>query len=284
MQSSVLAIDDRKIAYLEVGDVQTAVKTVVFVHGWLDNAASFQKQLELVAQQYPTWRAIAIDLSGHGHSSHKSPHHFYNFHDYIDDLHLILNKLHAINVCLVGHSLGALITSCYSAAFPELISGLVQIEGHFPLAEPASLCVKRMRDGVLSRKRWRAKPQRALESKQHALSLRASANDLPEGLIEPIVQRGGYMQGERWHWHHDSKLKCDSIYRMTLEQSASIMAAIEVPHLVIFGEQGYPELQSPRYLKALNGSTIEFVAGGHHCHLESPSRVFELISGLVNKI
>jgi pimeloyl-ACP methyl ester carboxylesterase len=250
----------------------------------MDNAASFHVQLELIAQQCPTWRAIAIDLSGHGHSSHKSPHHFYSFHDYIDDLHLILCKLHATNVYLVGHSLGALITSCYSAAFPELISGLVQIEGHFPLAEPASLCVKRIRDGVQSRKRWRAKPQRVLESKQQAVSLRASTNHLSEGLIEPIVQRGGYMQGERWHWHHDSKLKCDSVYRMTLEQSAAIIAAIEVPHIVILGEQGYPELRSPRYLHALSRATVEYVAGGHHCHLESPSRVFELISGLVNKI
>ncbi len=284
MRSSTLAIDDRHIAYLEVGNAKTAVKTVVFVHGWLDNAASFHDQLELIAQQCPTWRAIAIDLSGHGHSSHKSLHHFYSFHDYIDDLHLILNKLHAINVYLVGHSLGALITSCYSAAFPELISGLVQIEGHFPLAEPASLSVTRIRDGVLSRKRWRAKPHRALESKQQAVSLRATANHLADAVIEPIVHRGGYMQGERWHWHHDSKLKCDSVYRMTFDQSAAIMAAIEVPHLVILGEQGYPELRSPRYLQALNNAIIECVAGGHHCHLESPNRVFELISGLVNKI
>lgn len=80
---------------------------------------------------------------------------------------------------LVGHSLGALIASCYSAAFPEQVSGLVQIEGFGPLSEPATHSVTRLRQGIRSRHALRNAKPRGYASFEHALRHRALVNQLP---------------------------------------------------------------------------------------------------------
>ncbi|EAQ52701.1 MULTISPECIES: alpha/beta fold hydrolase [Vibrio] len=271
------------LATQQIGNPQTTVTTVVFIHGWLDNSASFTQVMQQVSKLSPDTHLVAIDLFGHGFSSHKSGS-YYPFHDYIDDLHQLVTKLSPNRLVLVGHSLGALIASCYSAAFPENVSGLIQIEGHGPLSEAPHETVSRLRDGVLSRLRQRRKPSRPLASLEDAIKLRAHANQINAELIAPIVERGIVEFENSWQWRCDPNLKCDSLYRMSQAHAEAIMAAIECPQLIILGNDGYRHLQHNRYKSAHSPLNIETIPGGHHCHLESPELVSELILGVVNKI
>ncbi|WP_076585251.1 alpha/beta fold hydrolase [Vibrio ostreicida] len=276
-------IDGTTLAAMEYGDRQSAQCSLVFLHGWLDNAASFESVMDSLHHQAPYLHLIAIDLPGHGYSPHKAATHFYSFHDYIDDLHQFLVNLSANSVVLVGHSLGALIASCYSAAFPERINGLVQIEGRGPIAEAQNLSVSRLRDGVLSRQAIRRKPKRAFARVADAVELRAKINHIAPELIYPIVERGLVDTGFGWQWRHDVKLQSQSLYRMSFEQAQSIVEHIVCPQLVVLGKHGFPQLQS---VDNTESSAVEVVTveGGHHCHLQAPSRVSNLIFGLVNKI
>ncbi len=271
------------LATQQIGNPQTTATTVVFIHGWLDNSSSFNQVMQQVAKLAPNAHLVAIDLFGHGFSSHKSGS-YYPFHDYIDDLHQLVTKLSPNRLVLVGHSLGALIASCYSAAFPEKVSGLIQIEGHGPLSEAPHETVSRLRDGVLSRLRQRRKPSRPLASLEDAIKLRAHANQINAELIAPIVERGIVEFENSWQWRCDPNLKCDSLYRMSQAHAEAIMAAIECPQLIILGNDGFRHLQHNRYKSAHSSLNIETVPGGHHCHLESPELVSELILGVVNKI
>ncbi|CDT82263.1 alpha/beta fold hydrolase [Vibrio coralliirubri] len=271
------------LATQQIGTPQTTATTVVFIHGWLDNSSSFNQVMQQVAKFAPNAHLIAIDLFGHGFSSHKSGS-YYPFHDYIDDLHQLVTKLSPNRLVLVGHSLGALIASCYSAAFPEKVSGLIQIEGHGPLSEAPHETVSRLRDGVLSRLRQRRKPSRPLASLEDAIKLRAHANQINAELIAPIVERGIVEFENSWQWRCDPNLKCDSLYRMSQAHAEAIMVAIECPQLIILGNDGFRHLQHNRYKSVHSPLHIETVAGGHHCHLESPELVSELILGVVNKI
>lgn len=271
------------LATQQIGNSQTTAKTVVFIHGWLDNSSSFNQVMQQVAKFAPNAHLVAIDLFGHGFSSHKSGS-YYPFHDYIDDLHQLVTKLSPNRLVLVGHSLGALIASCYSAAFPEKVSGLIQIEGHGPLSEAPHETVSRLRDGVLSRLRQRRKPSRPLASLEDAIKLRAHANQINAELIAPIVERGIVEFENSWQWRCDPYLKCDSLYRMSQAHAEAIMAAIECPQLIILGNDGFRHLQHNRYKSVHSPLHIETVPGGHHCHLESPELVSELILGVVNKI
>ncbi|MBE8574990.1 alpha/beta fold hydrolase [Vibrio sp. OPT18] len=271
------------LATQQIGNPQTTATTVVFIHGWLDNSSSFNQVMQQVAKFAPNAHLVAIDLFGHGFSSHKSGS-YYPFHDYIDDLHQLVTKLSPNRLVLVGHSLGALIASCYSAAFPEKVSGLIQIEGHGPLSEVPHETVSRLRDGVLSRLRQRRKPSRPLASLEDAIKLRAHANQINAELIAPIVERGIVEFENSWQWRCDPNLKCDSLYRMSQAHAEAIMAAIECPQLIILGNDGFRHLQHNRYKSVHSPLHIETVPGGHHCHLESPELVSELILGVVNKI
>ncbi|MEZ8310364.1 alpha/beta fold hydrolase [Vibrio splendidus] len=296
------------LATQQIGNPKTTATTVVFIHGWLDNSASFTQVMPQIAKLSPDTHLVAIDLFGHGFSSHK-PGSYYPFHDYIDDLHQLVIKLSPNRLVLVGHSLGALIASCYSAAFPEKVSGLIQIEGHGPLSEAPHETVSRLRDGVLSRLRQRRKPSRPLASLEDAIKLRAHANQIKAELIAPIVERGivelsnvdrtvvtqvalsqatvdqGIAEFDNsWQWRCDPNLKCDSLYRMSQAHAEAIMAAIECPQLIVLGNDGFRHLQHNRYKSAHSSLNIETVPGGHHCHLESPELVSELILGVVNKI
>ncbi|MFA0496439.1 alpha/beta fold hydrolase [Vibrio sp. 10N.222.54.B11] len=271
------------LATQQIGNPQTTATTVVFIHGWLDNSSSFNQVMQQVAKFAPNAHLVAIDLFGHGFSSHKSGS-YYPFHDYIDDLHQLVTKLSPNRLVLVGHSLGALIASCYSAAFPEKVSGLIQIEGHGPLSEAPHETVSRLRDGVLSRLRQRRKPSRPLASLEDAIKLRAHANQINAELIAPIVERGIVEFENSWQWRCDPNLKCDSLYRMSQAHAEAIMAAIECPQLIILGNDGFRHLQHNRYKSVHSPLNIETVPGGHHCHLESPELVSELILGVVNKI
>ncbi|EGU51236.1 starvation lipoprotein Slp-like protein [Vibrio tubiashii ATCC 19109] len=264
------------IATIEYGYSETAELSVVFLHGWLDNAASFESVMASLHTLKPDWHLCAIDLPGHGLSSHKEASNFYPFHDYIDDVYQFLANLSPNRLVLVGHSLGALIASCYSAAFPEQVSGLVQIEGYGPLAEKAQDTVSRLREGVLSRQRIRRKPTRVMLSEQEAIERRAKVNQIQSELIAPIILRGLEAHQSGWIWRHDVKLQSQSLYRMSFEHAESFRLQVTCPQLVILGNEGFSYLQSFQ-LDASDSTHFEMIEGGHHCHLQAPSRVSNLI-------
>ncbi|MGR5208155.1 alpha/beta fold hydrolase [Vibrio alfacsensis] len=272
------------MAALEVGSVERTELSVVFLHGWMDNAGSFKVLMERLHQLNPNIHLLAIDLFGHGLSSHKSYDNYYPFHDYIDDLHQLLDKLSSNRLMLVGHSLGALIASCYSAAFPERVEALVQIEGAGPLSEPPDNSLQRLRDGVLSRHRQQSQSNRAIASFDLALKLRMQTNHLTADQLMPIVERGTECREDKWFWRHDAKLKCASLYRMAQEHANAITSQIRCPHLIILGDKGFQHLQSNQVDWGENLPKVVSVVGGHHCHLEQALEVAERILGVVNKI
>lgn len=278
------SIHSGRIAAVEVGDAKTADVSVVFIHGWLDNAASYFSIMQELAEVAPQLHLCAIDLPGHGLSEHKNGSNFYPFHDYIDDFCQLSLNFSANKLVIVGHSLGALVASCYSAAFPEHVDGLIQIEGYAPLAESAAESVARIRQGVMSRQRLRKKPQRGYDDISQAIERRSMANHINPELIAPIVERGIKQVDGKWHWRHDVKLKSESLYRMSPQHAAEIINAIQCPHRLILGEHGFQSLKQHRNISEQNSPETFTVSGGHHCHLEQPEQVAELIFGVVNKI
>ncbi len=272
------------IAALEFGEQKTADLSVVFLHGWLDNAASFQPLMNVLSHQSATLHGCAIDFPGHGLSSHKRPFSYYPFHDYIDDVFQFLTVLSPNRLILVGHSLGALVASCYSAAFPEQVAGLVQIEGVGPLAESPSHTVARLRKGVMSRQRIRRKPQRHFSSLEEMVARRAQTNGLTAAEISPIVERAVMQRENGWCWRHDVALQSDSLYRMSEQQAMQINQAIECPMLTILGDKGFEYLHASASQPLATDCQLVTIAGGHHCHLQQPEEVCELIFGWVNKI
>ena len=97
-------------------DNQGSGQVVIGLHGYLDNAES----LRVVAPYLSSCRYIAIDLAGHGRSSHRPVGTHYNQADYLQDLHGLIESEGWDNVILIGHSLGGiLVTICLLYTSPS---------------------------------------------------------------------------------------------------------------------------------------------------------------------
>ncbi|MCE0492910.1 alpha/beta fold hydrolase [Vibrio salinus] len=273
-----------ELAGIEMGEAEGSPFSIVFIHGWLDNAASFQVLLSKLHNSLPDVHLYAPDLPGHGLSKHKGEYYFYPFHDYLDDIHQVISALPTKSCVLVGHSLGGLIASCYSAAFPEKVSALVQIEGKGPLSELPELSLKRLRNGLENRERMRKKKRKGYPTYQSALAHKSKRAKLPESLVEPIVQRGIEELDGHWFWRADTKLSCQSLFRMSHEQAQEIVNHILCPYHIVLGHDGFEHLRNNGNVILPAQSVIHTVRGGHYCHLESPDAIKQIILNVVKDV
>lgn len=74
---------------------------VLCMHGWLDNAASF----ELLAPRLPGLRVVALDLPGHGLSEHREAGNTYAFIDAVATVAAARDALGWEQCILMGLSL-----------------------------------------------------------------------------------------------------------------------------------------------------------------------------------
>lgn len=261
---------DYQLCAIEVAS-STPQQTVLFLHGWMDNAASFEPLIAEMATLNSAFRYISLDLPGHGHSSHAKSG-FYPFHDYLDVLNQVMGQLDT-PVHLVGHSMGALIASCYSAAFPEHVLSLTQIEGYGPIFEPEHNAIARLKKGIQSRQRILNKPRRLFPDIAPMLAVRAAGTGLSEEQVAPIVYRDAKEDKFGWQWRHDPKLKADSLYRMSELHAKQVIGLLPDSNLLILGKTGFEQLAFHFNSHANPTTQLIEVEGGHHCHISNPEPI-----------
>ena len=92
-------IDGLKLSYSEVNPDRPI--TILFLHGNSHGHKSFRNQLQ--EPKLSDYRLIAVDLPGHGHSSHLSD---YSLIELSSAINKFINFLQLEKVVIVGHSLG----------------------------------------------------------------------------------------------------------------------------------------------------------------------------------
>jgi pimeloyl-ACP methyl ester carboxylesterase len=90
---------------------------VLFVHGWGCSAYVFNRNLPVVADA--GFRAIAVDLKGHGLSDKPLDPKGYDVDSLVEHLREILDALDLERAPLVGHSLGASLIYHFVARYPD---------------------------------------------------------------------------------------------------------------------------------------------------------------------
>jgi len=254
------------IAYLEqVGDSQYCL---LMLHGWMDNAASFVPLME----QFPQQHCIAIDFPGHGHSKHR--HEYYHFVDYIDDVYAVISQFELDKpLLLVGHSLGALVACTFAAAFPELLRGLVFIDGIGPLSLPDSVTTEHLAQAIMQRHKLR--PAKGFRHLEQAIKLRSVNSGLSEANSRLLVERATERRGEQWYWRHDEKLKLRSPLRFSESQAKNICQSVSIASLLIAAAE-FPLISHSQLIQRqqwFSQLDTRLIAGGHHLHMENPAAV-----------
>jgi len=257
---------------LAFGDTKDEI--VLCLHGWLDNAASFLPMLPYLKGK----RVIAIDWPGHGLSSHRSSDAHYHFIDYVYDLLMLWEKNQWQKIDIVAHSMGGMISSAFSAAFPEKVKSLTLLDSIGFISSEAQESTEHLRKGMLSRLKNNAQKLPLTKTKKlhpnidSAINARVQVSDLNFEQAKLLVERGSVEINNGFIWRADSRLRNTSPYRLTLDQAKQFIQDITIPVQLIYGEQGLAFVQTG--LKEFAPLFQDFISyklvGGHHFHMEAP--------------
>jgi pimeloyl-ACP methyl ester carboxylesterase len=201
--------------------------TILCLHGWLDNCASFHHLAPVLASKLKATQVVAMDFPGHGHSSHKgleAPPMVQS-----EMVYYVCEAIEALlksggsesntkdskyqRITLVGHSLGAGVASLTTAAFPEYVETLVLLDAASFLARRAEDTALHVRDHVARRLNHEPfRESRIYRSLDLAVKVRRQAakkmpgkQSLSYKAAKELVQRGTRSSGDdgELQYRHD---------------------------------------------------------------------------------
>ncbi len=239
---------------------------VIAVHGWLDNASSFDE----LAPRLADCRVVAIDTAGHGQSDHRSPDANYNIWDDIPDIVGIADRLGWDEFSLLGHSRGAIISMLICGSFPQRIKSAVMLDGFWPEAAKPEDSPAQLAKAISEAQSKRAR-EVYFDSIEPFVEARTKGIfELSEKAARLIAERNLRRSVKGYTWSFDSRLKNASMFKLTRAHIDAFAKSIQSPIKVILAEQGIAAQFSGLMgaIKQLDVVTLDILPGGHHFHLE----------------
>jgi pimeloyl-ACP methyl ester carboxylesterase len=240
---------------------------VLALHGWLDNASTF----DLLAPLLPDCELVALDLAGHGLSGFRSPDAAYNIWEDVGDLLEVAERLGWQRFNLLGHSRGAAIATLFAAAFPEHTDRVVLIEGGVPVVGTVADAPATLARSFRERRELRSKTGRVFSDRETAIGERARGfTKLTPAAAEILARRSLRQVDGGFQWHADQRLKGTPELRLTREHVRAFVARVEAPVLMVLAEEspfGGTELYQEMIATFEEIETV-VLAGAHHLHLE----------------
>jgi pimeloyl-ACP methyl ester carboxylesterase len=263
----VWQIDGLQIAGLAWGDPD--MPPVLALHGWLDNAASFNELAPLLENHY----VLALDLTGHGRSSHRSADASYQIWDDLPQILGVVDQLGWDSFALMGHSRGAIIASLFSCARPERVSHLVLLDALMPKAVPEQEFASQLSQFLDERIEMMNRTNKLLKSIDQGVLMRIGkglgrlgAEHIASRSLQPI--EGGYQ------WTNDFRLRGASAVKLSAAQISAALQGIKAPVLLMMGKEGHGQYDRMAEQAEQEISNVRFAAveGRHHFHLEGDVR------------
>lgn len=246
----------------------------IALHGWLDNAASF----DVLAPLLPEYSMAAIDLAGQGFSEKRPASATYHLWDDAVDIMQVADQLGWQEFSIMAHSRGAMVATMLAAAFPERIKRLVLLDGLLPWPVLAEESPQQLRQFIQDYSRIR--PARIFESREKALAIRARAGGIPLSVVEHFAGRqlrqchGGDVQ-PGWYWDADERIKAASAMKMTQAHNQAYLANIECPVLIMLASAGWGGDNNIAVLKQQYPHFLWHILDGHH-HLHMDAQAAEV--------
>ena len=252
------------LAALEWG----AGEPVLALHGWLDNAGSFN----LLAPRLAGCHVIALDSAGHGLSGSRSPDASYNIWQEVGDVLDVADQLGWERFSLLGHSRGAAVSTLFAGAFPDRVKRMVYIDGGLPILGQSEEAPENLARSLTDARRLRTRQGRVFPTREAAIAERmdgfTSVNaDAAAQLAERSLRA---LEGGGWQWVSDQRLKARSEVRLNAEMVRAFIQKVSAPVLA-FEASGGPFAGRADFVELIplfSKLEIERLDGGHHLHLE----------------
>jgi len=192
---------------------------LVFLHGLMGYGQNWRSIVREFEHKY---QILSYDQRGHGKSF--KPDSGYRPEDYAEDLHKILADLGWSKITLIGHSMGGRNAIEFASLYPEKLKALVVVDIGPDYNEDAITSIERI-FAIAKEPFATREAAKELFLKNFSLSL---ANYLYANLIR---------KGEEWTWRFSKRGVLESLYQGRERNRWKEWQNIEIPSLVIRGEE-----------------------------------------------
>ena len=269
----------------------SAGNKVIALHGWMDNAGTFDRLIPLLFQNdsiSKDFSILALDLPGHGLSSHLSDGYFYSHSEYVVNVKRVIDRLGWEKVSLMGHSTGGGVALLLAVSIAEMMSKLVILDEFYFETMTAKEFFGTQLKKVLSNVNAYSKPDgyKVYPTIDDVVSRIMTGNEhLTESAARSLSIRGSYKVDGGYTFTRDLRLK--ALEPMKFLSQSVVSFAQEVNNRVTFPslfiipvDSEYPEAQEVVRggLKFPECVSLKEVPGKHHVHLTHPEAVAPIIT------
>lgn len=240
---------------------------VIALHGWLDNAASFDRILPFMENLH----VIALDLAGHGRSSHRSADSSYDIWIDIGEVMSVADQMGWDRFALLGHSRGAIISGLIAGTFPERITHAVLIDGYVPMPQSPDNAAKQVMKAIRENRRFAASSPTYFQDFDRAIQARVNGFVPLQLEAATLLANRGVAEGPRgYYWASDQRLKAASYVKFSKDNLESFFIGILARVLLIQAENSAfsPDRQQSELFGWIPQMEITKLPGSHHLHLE----------------
>lgn len=253
-------------------------QTIILIHGFRGTHHGLQR----IADNLSDYTCIIPDLPGFGEGDTLGD---YSLDSYVSWLHHFIHDLHlARPPILLGHSFGSIITSAYSARFPDTIERLILVN---PIGAPALQGPKRILTNLaifyywLGEKLPRRLAQAWLQSKVVVMIMSISMAKTRNKQLRRFIHDQHRQYFSRFH----SAESVSQSFKTSVSHNVRDYAPeITVPTLLIAGElDDITPIHKQRELQQLFSDVrlVEIQGVGHLTHYETPVDVANAIKKFI---
>jgi len=260
-----LKISDNQTIYYETHKGSKDKPTLLFLHGVGGDLDAWQYVIKpLQAKGYNT---IAMDLRGHGYSSHPRTPQSYNLSHLVKDIEEILKAEKQKEIILIGHCYGANIALMFTLKNPHMVKKLIVIG--------ASYCPPPYLKNAILRKG-------AALATNVATLLSLPARKPWHSPYPP----GKYHKDYEWFglartiWHNSLRSYTQTSKQIENFNVLDQLPKIKVPTLIIAGEKDsiYPLPLSEKLHQEIPNSKLEVIKNANHVlPMNNPEEITSLI-------
>lgn len=264
-------------------------RPVLCLHGWADNCGTFNTLLPLLPKEF---RYVAVDLAGHGCSSHRPPGVLYAFPSYVMDVRRVIDALQWSKFTIIGHSMGGNIAGMFSALYPEMVNAVVLLDSYGFLPTDSKEISRVIREGfdemLQFEKKMEEKKKRVYTYKKAVERLMSVNQTLSERSAKILLERGVVQVDGGVVFSRDFRINLTNIARISLEQSLELQSRITASVLVVLAENGFGKMfveeEESKFISELlqayrdKNHAVVTIPGDHHVHLNNPDVVAPVLS------
>uniref|UniRef100_A0A8C7QHW1 Serine hydrolase like n=1 Tax=Oncorhynchus mykiss TaxID=8022 RepID=A0A8C7QHW1_ONCMY len=262
-------------------------RPILCLHGWADNCGTFNTLIPLLPKE---WKCVAVDMAGHGLSSHRPPGVFYSFPAYVADIRRVIGALQWKRFSIIGHSMG-------DALYPEMVDSVVLLDsyGFLPTdTKELHTVIRQGFEGMLEFEKKKDEKKEKVYTYENALMRLLAANpSLSEQSAHILLERGLAQVEGGVVFTRDFRINLKNVVRVSLEQSLELQSRIQARVLVVLAEEGFEKMFSEPQQKTFTSTLLQGykdqsgmvvnVPGDHHVHLNTPETVAQLIADFLQK-